>query len=93
MIINRKKRTCILTKEDEQTLRDLDDDVSRAVISEMIEDIREDMERWVQDYDIKDDESIDSEGFFDMAYEMFETNYYSWFKMMVIDIVDRTEII
>ena len=93
MIINRKEQTCTLTKEDEETLRNLDDDISRAVISGMIEDIREDMERWVHDYNLKKREQIDSEAFFDMAYEMFECHYYTWFKMVVMDIVDRTEIV
>ena len=93
MIINRKEQTCTLTEEDKETLRNLDDDVSRAVISDMIEDIREDMERWVHDFNLSKKELIDSEAFFDMAYEMFETHYYTWFKMVVMDIVDRTKII
>jgi len=86
MIINNKEKTCILTKEDEKEIDDIDDQIVRPIVTSMIYDIIEDIERGMRQYNINIDK-IDPEGYFDMAYEMFETCYYSYIKECVVNLL------
>ena len=86
MIINNKEKTCILTKEDEKEIDSIDDQIVRPIVTSMINDIVEDIEKGMRQYNI-DVDMIDPEGYFEMAYEMFETCYYSYIKECVTNIL------
>ena len=86
MIINNKEKTCVLTEKDEKEIGDIDDYVVRPIVTSMMEDIREDIERGMREHNIEI-KRIDPEGYFDMAYEMFETYYYTYIKQCVLNLL------
>lgn len=95
MIIDNKNKTCTITEKDlEETCGSFipTDDICMPIIRSMLYDIAEDIERGMDQYGIKIDH-IDSEGYFEMAYEMFETCYYSYIKDTIVSILDKAEII
>lgn len=91
MIINNKEKTCVLTERDEKEIGDIDNYVVRPIVTSMMEDIREDIERGMIEHNIEI-KRIDPEGYFEMAYEMFETCYYSYIKECVMNILYDTVI-
>lgn len=96
MIVDRENKTCTLTEEDREIMNKDTDDVFRSVLDSMIEDIRQDLERWTREYVIEDTEKIgakEGDEFFEMAWEMFECCYSGALRDTVVDIVSRTVIV
>ena len=93
MIIDNKNKTCTLSDEDLKKISEkmYDNDPCPLMIRSMMNDIIEDLERGMQDDEIID--CINSEGLFEMAYEMFETWCYGYIEDTIVSILDDAEII
>lgn len=92
MIINRRTNTCEMTTEDMVDILSIQDPLEKALVRSMVEDIRQDMERWVKEYKITKKEKIDADEYFYMAWEMFEQHWYTQIQNDVTKIIKRTRI-